>query len=64
MKFSKKVLIGLIVFILLLTSIYTIMYIFIGGYPTEIYLALIPTCISELILLYKLEIDDRNNNKG
>ena len=65
MRFSKKVLIGLIIFILLITLFYTVFFCIKGSYPVEIYLALVPTCVTELILLYKLkikesEIDDKS----
>ena len=65
MRFSKKVLIGLIVFILLITVAYTVIFCIKGSYPVEMYLALVPTCVTELILLYKLkikesEIDDKS----
>lgn len=29
-----------------------------GSYPVEMYLALVPTCITELVLLYKLKINE------
>ena len=65
MRFSKKVLIGLIIFILLITVAYTVIFCVKGSYPVEMYLALVPTCVTELILLYKLkikesEIDDKS----
>ncbi|MBR4314858.1 MAG: hypothetical protein IKP66_08120 [Lachnospiraceae bacterium] len=65
MRFSKKVLIGLIMFIILITVVYTVIFCIKGSYPVEIYLALVPTCVTELILLYKLkikesEIDDKS----
>ena len=65
MRFSKKVLIGLIVFIILITVAYTVIFCIKGSYPVEMYLALVPTCVTELIILYKLkikesEIDDKN----
>ena len=65
MRFSKKVLIGLIVFIILITVAYTVIFCIKGSYPVEMYLALVPTCVTELILLYKLkikesEIDDKS----
>ena len=65
MRFSKKVLIGLIIFIILITVVYTVIFCIKGSYPVEIYLALVPTCVTELILLYKLkikesEIDDKS----
>ena len=65
MRFSKKVLIGLIIFIILITVAYTVIFCIKGSYPVEIYLALVPTCVTELILLYKLkikesEIDDKS----
>lgn len=62
MKFSKKVLIGLIVFILLITVVYTVIFCIKGSYPTEMYLALVPTCITELILLYKIEMKNRGES--
>lgn len=65
MRFSKKVLIGLIVFIIVITVAYTVIFCIKGSYPVEMYLALVPTCVTELILLYKLkikesEIDDKS----
>ena len=69
MRFSKKVLIGLIIFILLMTVVYTVIFCIKGSYPVEIYLALVPTCITELVLLYKLKINeekggDENDTSG
>ena len=65
MRFSKKVLIGLIIVIILITVAYTVIFCIKGSYPVEMYLALVPTCVTELILLYKLkikesEIDDKS----
>lgn len=62
MRFSKKVLIGLIIFILLITVAYTVIFIYKGSYPVEMYLALVPTCITELVLLYKLKIKESEEN--
>ncbi len=62
MRFSKKVLIGLIVFILLMTVADTVIFCIKGSYPVEIYLALVPTCITELVLLYKLKIKESEND--
>ena len=58
MRFSKKVLIGLITFIILITVAYTVIFCIKGSYPVEMYLALVPTCITELVLLYKLKINE------
>ena len=58
MRFSKKVLIGLIIFIILITVAYTVIFCIKGSYPVEMYLALVPTCVTELILLYKLKIKE------
>ena len=58
MRFSKKVLIGLIIFIILITVVYTVIFCIKGSYPVEMYLALVPTCVTELILLYKLKIKE------
>ena len=58
MRFSKKVLIGLIIFILLMTVADTVIFCIKGSYPVEIYLALVPTCITELVILYKLKINE------
>ena len=58
MRFSKKVLIGLIIFIILITVSYTVIFCIKGSYPVEMYLALVPTCITELVLLYKLKINE------
>lgn len=66
MKFGKKVLLGLIAFILIMTVAYTVIFCFKGSYPVEIYMALIPTCITELIILYKIkmkEVDGVNFNQ-
>ena len=62
MRFSKKVLIGLIIFILLITVVYTVIFCIKGSYPVEMYLALVPTCITELVLLYKLKIKEGEEN--
>ena len=62
MRFSKKVLIGLIIFILLITVAYTVIFCIKGSYPVEMYLALVPTCITELVLLYKLKIKESEEN--
>lgn len=62
LKFSKKVLIGLIVFIILITMTYTVIFCIKGSYPVEIYVALIPTCIAELFILYKLELKNRTES--
>ena len=67
MRFSKKILIGVIIFILLITVAYTVIFCFKGSYPTEIYMALVPTCVTELVILYKLKIKEQDNgreNKG
>ena len=66
MRFSKKVLIGLIIFILLITVVYTVIFCIKGSYPVEMYLALVPTCVTELILLYKLKIKESeiDDNSG
>ena len=58
LKFGKKVLLGLIAFILLMTVSYTVIFCIKGSYPVEIYMALIPTCITELIILYKIKMKD------
>ena len=62
MRFSKKVLIGLIIFIILITVAYTVIFCIKGSYPVEMYLALVPTCVTELILLYKLKIKESEND--
>ena len=62
MRFSKKVLIGLIIFILLITVVYTVIFCIKGSYPVEMYLALVPTCITELVLLYKPKIKESEEN--
>ena len=62
MRFSKKVLIGLIIFIILITVAYTVIFCIKGSYPVEKYLALVPTCVTELILLYKLKIKESEIN--
>ena len=62
MRFSKKVLIGLIIFILLMTVADTVIFCTKGSYPVEIYLALVPTCITELVILYKLKMKESEEN--
>ncbi|MBP3201349.1 MAG: hypothetical protein J6M39_06860 [Lachnospiraceae bacterium] len=37
-------------------------FIYKGSYPVEMYLALVPTCITELVLLYKLKIKESEEN--
>ena len=62
MRFSKKVLIGLIIFMLLMTVADTVIFCIKGSYPVEIYLALVPTCITELVILYKLKMKESEND--
>lgn len=62
MRFSKKVLIGLIIFILVMTVADTVIFCIKGSYPVEIYLALVPTCITELVILYKLKMKESEND--
>ena len=62
MRFSKKVLIGLIIFIILITVAYTVIFCIKGSYPVEMYLALVPTCITELVILYKLKMKESEND--
>ncbi len=62
MRFSKKVLIGLMIFILLMTVADTVIFCIKGSYPVEIYLALVPTCITELVILYKLKMKESEND--
>lgn len=62
MRFSKKILIGLIIFILLMTVADTVIFCIKGSYPVEIYLALVPTCITELVILYKLKMKESEND--
>ena len=66
MRTSKIILIGVILFILLITTIYTIIFCVVGSYPTEMYLALVPVLMTELIALCKLELDRRKyeNKEG
>lgn len=59
MRMSKKILIGVILFVLIITIVYTIIFFIKGSYPTEIYLALVPVLMTELIALCKLELDRR-----
>ena len=40
----------------------TVIFCIKGSYPVEIYLALVPTCITELVLLYKLKIKESEND--
>lgn len=60
MKTSKIILIGVLVWCILLTICYTIIFCVKGAYPTEIYLANIPPIITELILLFKLKINEED----
>ena len=66
MRMSKKILIGVILFVLIITIAYTIIFFIKGSYPTEIYLALVPVLMTELIALCKLELDRRKyeNKEG
>ena len=67
MSTSKKILIGVILFILVITIVYTIIFCIKGSYPTEIYMALVPVTMTELIALCKLKLDKRkyeNNQNG
>ena len=62
MRLSRKILIGIIIFILVITVVYTVIFCIKGSYPTEIYLALVPTCVTELVLLYKLKIKESESD--
>lgn len=64
MKLSKKILIGIIIFILLMTVVYTVIFCIKGSYPVEIYMALVPTCVTELIILYKLKIKEKEEEQN
>ena len=63
MRTSKLILFGVIFFILIITTIYTIIFCIYGSYPTEIYLALVPVSMTELIALCKLELDKRKHER-
>ena len=63
MKNRTKILIGIFLFIIILTATYTIIFCIKGTYPTEIYLALIPPTITEFFILYKIKKDDNENDK-
>ena len=40
----------------------TVIFCIKGSYPVEIYLALVPTCITELVILYKLKMKESEND--
>lgn len=63
LRFSEKVLIGIFVFILIITTTYTIIFYIKGAYPVEIFVALVPTVLGEFIILGKLELDKRNREE-
>lgn len=58
MKKRTKILIGLFLFIIIITIAYSIIFCIKGDYPKEMYMALIPTCITEFFILYKLKINE------
>ncbi len=59
MKTREKILYYILAFILTLTVAYTIIFCIKGAYPKEMYLALVPTCIAEFFIIYKLGIEDK-----
>lgn len=59
MKTREKILYCILAFILTITIVYTIIFCVKGSYPTEMYLALVPTCIAEFFIIYKLGIEDK-----
>lgn len=62
MKLKTKILLGIIIFIVSLTVVYTVIFCIKGSYPSEIYMALVPTSVTELIILYKLKIKENGND--
>lgn len=63
MKIREIILFGILFFILILTIVYTVIFCIKGAYPTEIYLALVPTCIAEFFIIYKLGVEDKKGGK-
>lgn len=59
MKTREKILLCILIFILVITIAYTIIFCIKGAYPTEMYLALVPTCIAEFFIIYKLGVEDK-----
>ena len=48
--------------LVLMTVADTVIFCIKGSYPVEIYLALVPTCITELVILYKLKMKESEND--
>lgn len=60
MKFSEKFLIGMVVWHILLTATFLIIFWYKNVVPIEIYVCQVPPLITEFFILYKLEIDKRS----
>lgn len=66
MKKIKKrtiILIGVFAYVIIMTIVFTIIYCYKGGYPTEIYIANVPTILAEFKILYELKKLDVENEK-
>ena len=48
--------------LVLMTVADTVIFCIKGSYPVEIYLALVPICITELVILYKLKMKESEND--
>ena len=56
---SKIIVIGCIALVVIMTTVYTIIFCFKGSYPELMYTTLCGAIIGELILCWQLEIDKR-----
>lgn len=61
MRFSQKFLLGMALYHILITATFIIIYCFKNAVPTEIYVCQIPPLITEFFILFKLELNGRNN---
>ena len=48
--------------LVLMTVVDTVIFCIKGSYPVEVYLALVPTCITELVIFYKLKMKKSEND--
>lgn len=48
-----------LILLVLMTMADTVIFCIKGSYPVEIYLPFVPTCITALVLIYKLKINMR-----
>lgn len=61
MRFSQKFLLGMVLYHILITVTFIVIYCVKNAVPTEIYVCQVPPLITEFFILYKLELNGRKN---